>query len=71
MHSFQEVIGVDVSITQIEEAKQALKENSNVKFMVGNAHNLPIEHFKGDIGMANYDTTSGTRGCIPNPYIFV
>ena len=48
-HSFQEVIGVDVSITQVEEAKQALKENSNVKFMVGNAHNLPIESSSIDL----------------------
>ena len=26
---------------------------------------------EGDIGMANYEKTSGTRGCIPHPYIFV
>ena len=49
--SFKCVIGLDVSTTQIEQAKSVLKERdySNVEFIVGNAHKLPIESSSVDL----------------------
>ena len=46
--SFEEVIDVDISRNQIEQAKIKATQNchqrkANVKFMIGDAHNLPIE----------------------------
>ena len=49
--SFQRVIGVDVSETQIEEAKIKKESSgySKVEFKVGDAHNLPIETSSVDL----------------------
>ena len=51
--SFQEVIGVDISKTQIEQAKIKAAEHpstkTNVQFIVGDAHHLPIESSSIDL----------------------
>ena len=49
--AFQKVIGVDVSETQIEQAK-SIKESAgytNVEIVVGDAHNLPVESSSVDL----------------------
>ena len=52
--SFEEVIGVDISKSQIEQAKIKATQDchqgkANVKFMIGDAHNLPIESSSVDL----------------------
>lgn len=49
--SFKSVIGLDVSETQIEQAKQKQKSStySNVEFLVGDAHNLPMNDSSVDL----------------------
>ena len=44
-NSFRKVIGLDISQTQINEAKNRKETDQglNVQFMVGDAHNLPVE----------------------------
>ena len=52
---FQHVVGVDISETQIQQAKLKLEEiennnaKANVEFKVGDAHNLPIESSSVDL----------------------
>ena len=49
--AFQRVIGVDVSETQIEQAKSKTESSgcSNVQFILGDAHSLPIEPSSVDL----------------------
>ena len=50
--SFQEVIGVDISKTQIGQATiKAAEDHSttNIQFIVGDAHHLPIESSSIDL----------------------
>ena len=49
--SFEEVIGIDISKSQIEQAEIKAAENHhrNVKFIVGDAHNIPIESATVDL----------------------
>ena len=48
---FARVTGVDVSETQIEQAKarKANSDSSNVEFIVGDAHSLPVEMSSVDL----------------------
>lgn len=50
-NTFQNVIGLDISQMQIEQAEQKRKNQGmeNVMFMVGDAHNLPIESSSVDL----------------------
>ena len=50
-NTFKGVVGLDSSHTQIEQAKQRTKtlKVANVDFMVGDAHNLPIESSSIDL----------------------
>lgn len=50
-NEFENVIGLDISQTRIEQAEQKKKyqEVENVKFMVGDAHHLPIESSSMDL----------------------
>ena len=50
---FQRIIGIDISETQIQQAKLKHEEldnkNGNIDFKVGDAHNLPIESSSVDL----------------------
>ena len=50
-NAFRKVVGLDLSNTQIKEAKQRKEtlKAANVDFMVGDAHNLPIESSSVDL----------------------
>lgn len=51
--SFKKVIGLDISKTQLEQAKlkcaDVFPQVSNVEFIIGDAHNLPIETSSVDL----------------------
>ena len=50
-NSFKKIVGLDISETQIEQAKKKQTENDykNVEFVVGDAHDIPMESSSVDL----------------------